>query len=93
MTNEDLESIRGIIQSELEPIKETLEQHTGILAQHTGILEQHTQKLDALTADVIDLQDTTKAIWDKLSLLEEKQNSEINEIRTHVGLVANSETL
>lgn len=49
-------------------------------------LEPIHHKIDALTADVIDLQDTAKAVWDKFSLVETKQERDIDEIKEHLGL-------
>ena len=48
--------------------------------------ERVEDKLDALTADVMDLQDQTKAIWDKISLEDDKNKREINEIKEHLGI-------
>lgn len=42
----------------------------------------------ALVADMNELQDTTKAIWDKISLESDKTKREINEIREHIGLAS-----
>ena len=39
-------AVIAALQSELKPIRDTLEQHTRILEQHTRILEQHTQILE-----------------------------------------------
>lgn len=94
MNDEDLNKLRtvikqevtSIVHAELEPIKKTLAKHTQILDEHTQILDEHSQKLNALTVDVIELQDTAKAVWDKFSLVEEKQKREIREIKKHLRL-------
>lgn len=49
-------------------------------------LEPVHQKLDALTGDVINLQDQTKAIWDKISLGDDRNKREVDEIKEHLGL-------
>lgn len=45
------DDFKELLDESLEPIKETL--------------EDHTKRLEALVGDVHDLQDQTKAIWDK----------------------------
>lgn len=79
MTDEDLKKIRNLVQEELEPIRKTLD-------NHTQKLENQDRKLDALIGDVIDLQDQTKAIWDKISLDYDKNKREIDTIKEHTGM-------
>ena len=46
-----LEGIAALLKVELEPIRETLDEHTRILSEHTEILSQHTAALDELLTD------------------------------------------
>lgn len=56
------------------------------LARLDSNIESLGEKIDALTGDVIDLQQTTGAIWDKISLESDKAKREIDEIKEHLGL-------
>lgn len=42
-------AVVAALQSELQPIKDTLQQHTVTLQQHTETLQQHTETLQQLT--------------------------------------------
>ena len=51
MSEVTLEGIAALLKVELEPIRETLDEHTRILSEHTEILSQHTAALDELLTD------------------------------------------
>jgi hypothetical protein len=51
MANVTLEGIAGLLKVELEPIKDTLAEHTKTLTEHTKILSLHTQALDKLLTE------------------------------------------
>lgn len=76
MTDDDLKKIRGLIkeelQLELDPIKQTLAEHSG--------------KLDALTGDMMNVQKTTKATYELLLHEVEQRREEVDEIRNHVDM-------
>ena len=72
MTTNDLKQIGQVVEEKLEPIKKTL--------------EEHTQKLDALTSDVIQLQDDVKGVRDEIGFWHQRDKREIDEIKVHVGL-------
>lgn len=76
MNDEDLNKIRGLIkeelQLELDPIKQTL--------------AEHSDKLDALTGDMMEVQQTTKATYELLAHEIDQRKGEIDEIRGHVGM-------
>ena len=65
-------SFRQIIQEELLPIKQTL--------------NEHTEKLDILTGEVMVLQEQTKSIYDGIGLGDSRNKREIDEIKHHLGL-------
>ena len=46
MTDEDLKQIRTVLKEELEPVRKTLD-------GHGEILEEHTQKLEGITAQLL----------------------------------------
>ena len=56
------------------------------LARLDSNIESLGEKIDALTVDVVDLQQTTGAIWDKISLESDKAKRETDEIKEHLGL-------
>lgn len=58
------------------------------LARFDSNIETLGEKADALLVDMNEVQDTTKAIWDKISLESDKTKREITEIREHIGLEA-----
>ena len=61
------DDFKKLLDESLEPIKETL--------------DDHTKRLEALSGDVHDLQDQTKAIWDKVGMGHDRNKREINEFR------------
>ena len=65
MTNKDLKQIRGIIQEELEPIKDTLEDHTKKL---DGLSDQ----LVDVSVDVTEIKDALKSHDTRISAVENK---------------------
>lgn len=83
MTNNDLNQIRGVIKEEidsaLEPIKETLGDHTKILTDHTKtldnhtkILTDHTEKLDNLWDQTVTLTEDMAEVKDDITNLNVK---------------------
>ena len=66
------DDFKKLLDESLEPIKETL--------------EDHTKRLEALAGDVHNLQDQTKAIWDKVGMGHDRNKREIDEIKTHLGM-------
>ncbi len=65
MTDKDLKQIRGIIQEELEPIKDTLEDHTKKL---DGLSDQ----LVDVSVDVTEIKDALKSHDTRISAVENK---------------------
>lgn len=49
-------------------------------------LEPVNQKLDALTADVINLQDQVGAIWDRVSMDSDNNSKDIKQIKKHLNM-------
>lgn len=68
-----------LLDESLTPIKEELKE-----VKET--LEDHTKRLEALAGDTHDLQDQTKAIWDKVGMGHDRNKREIDEIKTHLGM-------
>ena len=56
------------------------------LDEHTKKLGRLEDKADALTGDVMELQDQTKAVWDKIALGHTRNKREIDEIKRHLDL-------
>ena len=68
-------SFRQIIQEELLPIKQTL--------------NEHTEKLDILTGEVMVLQEQTKSIYDGIGLGDSRNKREIDEISIRLAILIN----
>ncbi|RJP47488.1 MAG: hypothetical protein C4584_00345 [Armatimonadetes bacterium] len=72
MTKDDLNQIRGVVREEidtaLEPIKGTLNDHTKILTSHTKILDDHTK---ILTSHTKILDDHTKILTSHTKILDD----------------------
>lgn len=76
MTTNDLKQIGDVVDEKINKALEPI---------HVK-LDEHTQKLDALTGDVIKLQDDVKGIRDEIGLWHGRDKREIDEIKVHVGL-------
>lgn len=86
------QDLRGVKQ-DLNVVKDDL---TGVKKDMTGVkedlvgikgtIEDHTRRLEALAGDVHNLQDQTKAIWDKVGMGHDRNKREIDEIKTHLGM-------
>lgn len=68
------EVVITVVREELKPIKQ--------------ILDEHTDKIDALMAEMHDMHQTTKAIWEKIDIDREVQEREIDRIKEHIGMPA-----
>lgn len=66
------EEVTDVVKTQLKPVNEKL--------------ERVENKVDALAADVMDLQDQTKAIWDKISLVDDRNKRGINEVKQYLGM-------
>ncbi len=75
----DARQFRQIIREELNPIKKTLD-------DHTGRLDRLENKVDALSGDVEQLHMDVKGIRDKEGMAHSRNKREIDEIKTHIGL-------
>lgn len=74
------------VKQDLNVVKDDL---TGVKKDIVGIkgtLEDHTNRLEALAGDVHNLQDQTKAVWDKVGMGHDRNKREIDEIKTHLGM-------
>ena len=79
----------AIVSAAAENVRSVKEQQSVMNEKLTGMqntLDEHTDKLDALLGDVMDLQDQTKAIHDKIGLGHTRNKREIDETKTHLGL-------
>jgi predicted nucleic acid-binding Zn-ribbon protein len=90
MTDEDLKKIGDEFERVLNPVYEefdTVNQRLGriekTLGHHSKILEEHTDKIDALTAEVHD-------IHLEIGAQRDKTDSEIENIKAHIGLAPNN---
>jgi hypothetical protein len=70
MSNITLEGIANVVKVELEPISETLVEHTNILTEHTKILSKHTGALDQLLTEKKKKGDNKMVADDHLEYLE-----------------------
>ena len=79
MTDEDLKKIRGLIQEELKPVTEELNNpEFGLKALNT--------KVEDNIAELSEVHKLAGATYDLVKLEPQKRKQEINEIREHVGL-------
>ena len=80
MTDEDVKKIGKLMDVKLKGFKNVVKEEI------ETALEPVHQKLDALTGDVMNLQEKTKAIWDKIALGHTRNKREIDEIKRHLDL-------
>lgn len=82
MTNEEFNKIGSLIEEKLdkalEPIKETL--------------EDHTRRLEALSGDMEQVLSEVKATHDEIGLWHQRDKREIDEIKTHLEMPIMSDT-
>ena len=90
MTKDDIQKIGQVvdlkINKALKPIAKRLDKIDSRLIKADSRLNRLQSKTDALTLDVHDLQKTVGGIWDKIDIIEEKHDSDITEIKDHIGL-------
>lgn len=86
---EDLNGVKedlGEVKKDLGRVKEDL---AGVKKDIIGIKEtqeDHTSRLEALSGDVYDLKDQTKAIWDKIGMGHDRNKREIDEIKSRLRM-------
>lgn len=73
------EEITTVVQTELEPIKKTL-------GEHTKRLDRLEDKVDAARGDIEHLHLDVKGIRDKEGLFHARNKREIDEIKTHLEM-------
>jgi len=89
MTTDDF---KKLLDESLKPLKEDLHGVKEDLKSVKETLKDHTSRLEALAGDVYDLQDQTKAIWDKVGMGHDRNKREIDEIKAHLGMPIISDT-
>ncbi len=92
--------VEEVVNKAVDPIKETLKNHTRILGDHTRILESHskileghsktleghTSRLEALSGDMEQVLSEVKATHDEIGLWHQRDKREIDEIKEHLNL-------
>lgn len=90
MTDKDLKKLADLITVKISSAIRPATMRLDVLSDKINMvytrLETLDEKADALTVDLHDLQIQTKAIWDKISIVEEGTKREIKEVKEHVGL-------
>ena len=96
MANDDLKKIKelleivnskvGKLETHLTFRSATLELIKDQQSVMNEKLDRVEDKVDALTSDVIELQDQTKAVWDKIALGHTRNKREIDEIKRHLDM-------
>ncbi len=71
--------VEEVVNRAVDPIKETLE-------DHTRILENHTKRLTALSGDMEQVLSELKATHDEIGLWHQRDKREIDEIKMHLDL-------
>ena len=79
-------AVVAALQSELKPMKDTLEQHTKILEQHSQILEQHSQILEQHT-QLLKQHSNTLEQHTKILANVQLELRDINKILAGAGLI------
>ena len=87
------EIVEEVVNRAVDPIKETLADHTKILRNHsrilgghTKILKNHTRRLEALSGDMEQVLTEVKATHDEIGLWHQRDKREIDEIKRHLDL-------
>jgi len=71
--------VEEVVNKAVDPIKETL-------ADHSRILEDHTKRLQALSGDMEQVLSEVKATHDEIGLWHQRDKREIDEIKTNLGM-------
>lgn len=86
------DDFKKLLDESLEPIKETLEDHTKRLEALAGDVKEIGEDVDALRGDVNTLQEDVKGVRDGIGLWHQRDKREIDEIKTHLGMPLMSDT-
>lgn len=71
--------VEEVVNKAVDPIKETL-------ADHSKILEDHTRRLEALSGDMEQVLSEVKATHDEIGLWHQRDKREIDQIKKHLAL-------
>ncbi len=71
--------VEEVVNKAVDPIKETLK-------NHTEILEDHTKRLKALSGDMEQVLSEVKVTHDEIGLWHQRDKREIDEIKKHLDL-------
>ena len=71
--------VEEVVNKAVDPIKETL-------ADHSKILEDHTRRLEALSGDMEQVLSEVKATHDEIGLWHQRDKGEIDQIKKHLAL-------
>jgi hypothetical protein len=71
--------VEEVVNKAVDPIKETLR-------DHTKMLEDHTRRLETLSGDMEQVFTEVKATHDEIGLWHQRDKREIDEIKKHLDL-------
>lgn len=80
------EKINKALENALEPIKQTLNEHSEKLDTLTTTVEEHGEKIDILIAESHDTHELVRGVHDVVKGRYEKNKREIDEIKQHLNL-------
>lgn len=75
--------VQEAVREEIQPFRKEVNERFNKVDQRFDHVDQ---RIEALTADVMRLQDVTGAIWDKMALEDSRNKRDIDEIKGHLGL-------